>query len=333
VNEAPFFANQGSNPESTAPSPKELDSSAIEIHLSSVGKLSFPPRIYIRDYSIDNSILLATSGDTNFLRHLVCVLNDIISGEGSRAEDLHENEMEEILLTVFASFWQKTMEFPYFPTDEEFEKLDDGTKALLKSGELKPKYEIDLTTIGTTCLPEDFAEPIVITYKGKSFRFRLPRVGDYLMAEDFVLAKMAFKEKDFQDVENMISFNEEMKKEGDPTRMKPIDPARYRAYREFLEEKGRLFMKVQQSLCLLGIDGTEFSTLEQKMAADVPLHLWSKVKTYFDKKLTFGVNHKVKILSPLTKMEREMDVPFRYLDFIPSSNISDTSDLEIRFGV
>lgn len=330
---APFFSNHPIPQGSQTPEQKSIDTSAIEIRPCSIGKLSTPARIYIRDYSLDDSLLLATSSEQNFFRHLVCVLNNIVSGEGFRAEDLHESEMEEILLTIFASFWQKTIEFPYYPTDEELSIVDEGTRTAIEKGDFKPKYEIELLKLETHPLPENFKEPLVIQHDGHSYIFRLPRVGDYLLAEDYTLQMFAFKEKDFQDIENNVAFNQEMKEQGHLEKMIPIDPERYRAYKEFMEEKGRTYLKIQQYQTLVGLDGKMFNTLEEKLAVSIPLGLWRKVKNVFDKKCKFGVDHKVKILSPLTKKEREMNAPFQLMDLIPTRDSGDDSEVEVQFGL
>jgi hypothetical protein len=313
---------------------KQPDATSIEVLLSSAGKLSTEVRIMIKDFDLKGSIRMALANDVHHIENLLMVLQDAVQVPNFDVSMLHENEMEEILLSLYARYWSQTMTLPYTPSSDEIKKLEESQNKLYLdylAGKFTPTVDVDLSEIDAKSLSDDFKEPIVITYEGTDYYFRLPRLHDYVEAQKFIDKHYSLKMRDFQGLENILQFNASVRN-SEPEKMKSFDQAKYEVYEKLNVSKLVDYLSAKQQGSLIQLGDKKFETLEDKMSVVVPSNVWEYYKKEVLEKYDFGVVRDIKIKSPFTGEALIWRAPFQYMDFISSRKLSNTSGFTVRFG-
>lgn len=305
----------------------------LEIKLSTAGQLDAPPVLHVTDYTMEDVIKLSTATPDNIVNMLIEVLQARIQ-EDFDVRLLHENEFEEILMTIYTNFWSRIiLNYPYPWEEEELKELvesgviDKDRMQKISSGEEKVTTDVDLTKVTIDVL-ENFKEPITITGKEMSVKMRLPRVGDYVLVQEYLKNKFAIKEKKFSDLISYVNNG------GDRN---SIDVERRGEFLEYEKEKTIEFLKVKQALLLksIGYQGNEIKleTIEDKIDAykRISKKIWN-IYSREVQKIDFGVNKNVKVRSPFTKKLVTRRCLFQVMDFIPTDEAFDDTGYSVSFG-
>jgi hypothetical protein len=312
---------------------KSPDATSIDVLLSSVGKLTAPAKIKVKDMDVKSAVRMSLADDTHHVSSLLTVLQDIIQEPDFDVGKLHENEMEEILVNLYARYWSAIMTLPYFPSDKEIATLVDTKNKLYEEflkGDFSPTVEVDLTSLDNIVLSDTFAEPFFVEAEGVKYGFRLPRMEDYYEAELVLDKKYAMKARSFQPLENLMQHNRSTK--NDPEQFKSYDPSELKRYEAFSIDKMTDYLSIKQQCTLVSVDGRALSNLEEKLAIYVPSSVWEFVKQQVILKYPFGVARDLTIKSPFTGEALSWRAPFQYLDFISSRQLRDTSRFTVQFG-
>lgn len=301
----------------------------LEINLGSCGKLSAPPTIKVTDYTMEDTLKISSATSSNIIEVLIEILQARVQDDFD-VRLLHENEFEEILLSIYVNFWNRfLLDYPFPWTEEDLKDLPESEAKEIRSGERVLKTNIDLSQVSVNEISEDFKEPIVIDMEYMKVGIRLPRVGDFLLAEEKVKEKFAVKDKRFSDIRFLREQGVDISKEIDSDRLFP--------YLTYEKERATYFLALKQSLLLKFIekDGSRKSltTFEEKYHGykHLPRQFWNILsKELSDMK--FGVDHSVKMKNPLTNEIVTRRCLFQVLDFIPTDDISDSSRYTVQYG-
>jgi len=284
----------------------------------------------------------------NLLKDLLNILCDVIY-EDVNPYDLHEKELEEIMLNIYGAFWNPTIEGYYYPsmlTDEQEEEelkeynlengLKDAEQKTMSDFQVDMLYtKIPIKSLGTKPIDKDFKEPIYCKSEQDKLELwiRLPRVGDALIAQDFVEKLYAAQEQIYKK-EGVISY-------GHP---------KYEEYAKYQSERTMDYGVAVTAQCLIKINGTitkengEIVTydnatilhnLEEQMEIykRIPRSFWnycfSELRKHED---SFGIDPEVEVVSPITKKLVERRARFQLMELIPSGEVQATTGYVSRYG-
>lgn len=300
----------------------------LEVNLSSCGKLSAPPTIRVTDYDMEDTLKLSTATPSNIVKLLVEVLQRKVQ-EDFDVRLLHENEFEEILFTVFVNFWNRFfLDYPFPWTEEDLEAVDPTEAQRIRDGKKELKTDIDLTSVQVDEIDENFQEPIVIDINGKKVGMRLARVGDFLLVEEEVKKKFAVMDKRFSDLKYMVEQGQNIKE---------IAGERLIPYLEYEKERSIYFLSLKQAILLQFVEENGgrrvLTTMEEKFHEYKHLSkkYWIAYREVAEK-VNFGINHDVKMKSPLTGETVTRRCLFQVLDYLPPDDLSDDTGYSVQFG-
>ena len=304
---------------------------SLEVNLSSAGKLSAPPTLRVTDYTMEDTAKLASANGNNIIKLLIEVLQARIQ-EDFDVRLLHENEFEEILFSIYVNFWNTAfLDYPFPWKEEDLVGMTEAEADKIRSGEKKLKVNIDLTQVQVDEISEDFKEPIIISQGEKKVGLRLPRVGDLLLADEKTKEKFAVQDKRFSDLRFL------MNQGGSLDSIKDKEKERLGPFIEHEKERGMYFFSLKNALLIQFVEENgvkrALTTMEEKYHEykKMPRKLWN---AFLDatEKIKFGVNHDVKVVSPITNEIVTRRCLFQVLDYIPSDELSDSSGYSVQFG-
>ncbi len=317
----------------------------LAVKLSSAGKLSCPETIHVRDYLIDD-ILRISKDTTNILESMLDVLDSMVY-EDIDPYLLHERELEELMLNVYANYWSpivRDYDYRFMALEEdldamkeyfterlamdgslEFEEIEKKAEEKVeqfRNGDYEQNVDIVLSDLKTKVIKKDFKEPIVLKDKsGKELlAVRLQRIGDPIIAKQFVEKQMAYEEQKFAEFDEEKATVEEREE-----------------FINYVETKEIMLAKTLSALRLIRVNGKELNAIEEKLESfneKVFFSQWSAVNRMIEEKQLeeFGIDPVVELKSPFTGKPVKRRCHFRLLELIPADQQSESSEYDIGFG-
>lgn len=342
-----FVKDEQEEPKSRKPAVQEREAKAnipanyIPIKLSSLGKLSTPKIVHVRNYNGEDALKLAMTSvsddpEESMLQVLLEVLQEMIY-EDVNTLDLHQKEMEEIMLNVYLNWWSQFMQDLPYPYEEDelkvTEYFSEDRVQRVKNKEEVPRVSIDLKRLSTNNLPSEFKEPIVISKDNFTCKFKLPRIGDAIKANDYVEEKYLEQESKFTVLVNDIQFN--IRNKNNPNvEQRHIDKELYAEYLKYRNTRNSDFAKYQQMCSIVEVNGEKVT--EDNLFSlynNIDLKTLGLIQKTVEEYGKFGVDEdNVPMISPITREEVIRRFQFRALDFIPSMDIQDNTGYSISFG-
>ena len=106
-----------------------VSSQYIKIKLDSLGRLDAPPILHVKNYTMEDALELSLASEEDSLEATVLVLNRMIK-EDFDVSLLQENELKQILLTVYANFWSNELkDFPYPLIKEDYKDFPKNMRS------------------------------------------------------------------------------------------------------------------------------------------------------------------------------------------------------------
>ena len=279
------------------------------VKLSSAGKLSMPPVLHFRNYSLEEASALAGKDQDEFIFTFIGCLNEMVY-EKINCKDLHESELTEIALYLYASYWGNSLRREIFINENiaENEIMDK---------ENIEEVDVNISDIKTKVIDENFVEPFSVKHNNVEYKFRLPRINDILVAKKFIENKYAQFDRKYSNLVSDLKFND---KEKDLSKHKIIDNLLLGEFEKYIEEKTRQFFLLQTLNSLISIDDIIYDTLDKKISIvkKIPLNVWTKASKYAKQYNEFGVQENVKVFIPSLKKEEIRRIAFQFIHFIPT---------------
>ena len=295
----------------------------VPVKLDSIGKLSSPAILHFRNYTMEEALRLAEANEENIAETIIQCLNEMV-WEDFDCGLLHVEELKEVMLYIYGSFWDTKLEgFRYF-VNEELEE------PALSAKENVSIATIPISSIKTTPLPEEFKEPISITMQGKTVKFLLPRIQNSFVAQEFIKQKYAADLRKFSNLEGILRYNESVPSE----KHKNVDTDEYNNYRQFVSKKSKDLVRAYEAQLLYGVDDYVFEEIADRMEAlkSIPLSYWKIYHKVVEENCRFGVEEEVAFECSVTHKPVTRRFQFRLLDFIPSLDNEFGTEYSFSFG-
>ncbi len=312
----------------TSPTNNIVSNEYIEIKLDSLGRLDAPPILHVRNYTMNDALELSLSSEENSLETTVKILKGMIK-ENFDPAFLNEEELKQILLTVYANYWSSEIKnYPYPLEKDEYNKLpidmNKKERGEYISGDKVYEIVLPIKSIKTKPIINEFIEPIKIQHNDDYVLFRLSRLKDVIEAKEYVKYLFLEKERQFSDIKDLAENN----------RLNEIDAKTIYAYNDYYNRRRLTLLKTVQSQLLIGKNGVMFETLEDKLNNynKVDIKYWNKYNDTVKSYANFGIQDEVKVISPLTHKPIIRRFQFRYLDFLQTLDIQDNSEYVVKFG-
>lgn len=287
----------------------------IEVKLSSIGKLSFPKSIHVRNYTFEEALELSELTEDNEKATIIEVLNSLI-WEDIDASLLHEQEAIEILLNIYSRWWGAKIEgFRYFVNEDlEGEEKNNPENVTIA--------EIPIGAINTVELEKEVKEPFTLENDGFSVSFILPRMQTSIIAKRFVDSKYAEEETKFGSLKRKIKLKQE------------YDYDMYDEYVEYLRERGKDYLRAYQAQLIHTVNGKKVSSFSEALEylSQIDLSMWAEYNSIVDKYFDFGVSEEVTFDCSVNHTPITRRFLFRPMVFLPSVESQDTTRYTLSFG-
>jgi len=288
----------------------------VKIELDSLGKLTAPKVLHFRNYSMAEAIELSSASEDKNIDVLISCLNKMVY-EKFDCADLHDKELEEVMVQIYMNFWGKNLEGYRYYVDNTL------TGDALYSEENIEVATLEISKLNTIPLDEKFKEPLKVELDGVAVKFRLARIKDIIVSRNYIEKKYYNEERKLSDLlTKYLKDNESVTYE----EKEQIEV--------FQKEKNIELVKVIQANLILEIDGKGYNTLEEKLEAYnlVSIKHWQKLNNYIENDLKFGINPQVTFFCMKNKKKITRGFRFQSLDFLPPVGIYTDSGATLSFG-
>jgi hypothetical protein len=307
------------------------DESVVEVRFCTGGRLSAPPILHFRDYSMMASQELSelpTAAD--HLPIIIKILNSMVV-ENFDCGLLHMEEAKEILINVYGKWWGNHLSGLRYLIDPDLEDRD----ALLAKENIS-LADIPLSSLNVTPLDPEVKEPINITVHGITVNFIYPRIRNSGVVDDLLKAKFAVQEQQFYKLKQILDYNS---KQDDIERKKPVNIQEAEAYEDYLAEKAKwrlIYMRAQE---ICGIDGVILETMEDRVKAltessRISVRHWQKYTEFLEGKGKFGLENEAEFYSDILNQKVRRPFLFYTWNLIPSGALERAGDVDdtVSFG-
>jgi hypothetical protein len=342
ANNANLFDNPldlGSKPNLTAvlppitPTGKEntIAEPTVEVRFCTGGRLSAPPILHFRDYSMLASQELAElPAAKDHLPVIVRILNSMVV-EDFDCGLLHMEEAKEVLLNVYGKWWGNKLSGFRYLLDPD---IADRDKLLAK--ENISEADIPMDALVVEPLNPEIKEPINIKAHGITVKFIYPRIRNSGIVDDLLKIRFAVQEQQFHRLKQILEFNS---KQADPESKKEINLQEAEEYDTYLAEraKWRLIYMRAQEIC--GIDDVVLETLDARIKAlteetKISVRHWQLFTEFLEGKGKFGLKNEAEFYSDILNQRVRRPFLFYTWNLIPSGTMERTGDVDdsISFG-
>jgi hypothetical protein len=310
------------------------DDSILEVKFCTGGRLSAPPVLHFRDYSMQASQAISEMPmATDHLRLVTKILNAMIVEDSFDCGLLHVEEAKEILMNVHGKWWGNTISgFKYLLNPD----IEDEEKLFAK--ENISEADIPISAIEVEPLAPEIREPINITVHGITVGFVYPRIQNVGIIEDLIKIKYAEEEQRFFKLKQILEFNS---KQTDPTKKLDVNVSEAEEYQKYLAERAewRTVLMRAQEIVKVNDDIFNSGSLDERINAiqndkRITSRHWIKWSEFLEGKGKFGVKNEVEFTSDI--LGRKVRRPFRFhtYSFIPNKSLEREGDesSSISFG-
>ena len=330
-----------------------VPSGYISIELSTQGKVGAPKRFHARNFDTADLMNLALSEDEDLPEKVAMMLDNLILEKDVSVMNFHEKEVIEFLVRLYQAFYSnslKEIDFPWTEEDINFLKSQFGEDSIefqtrymdLKQGRERPKTDIELATVETYDIPEDFKTNLHLTENKTGFKvgFSFPRYGDVVVLRNFIQQEFREKDKQFANLKEIVKFRrdaEDRVRRGEDialNRIPNIPEFERNRFKEYETEKALFTIVAIKALHLIEFEGEDVSQLPLKermnLAKDSRLdYKVSKVMDEFYKKMHIGLKEKVSMRNPLKGVVELRDYSFRLVDILQAIKLYEPDEYSI----
>ena len=305
--------------------------STVEVRFCTGGRLSAPPILHFRDYSmLASQELSELPAASDHLPIIIKVLNSMVV-EDFDCGLLHMEEAKEVLINVYGKWWGNHLTGFRYLINPDLEDRD----ALLAKENISIA-DIPLSALDVVSLDPEIKEPINIKVHGITVKFIYPRIRNSGIVEDLLKVKFAVQEQQFYKLKQILEFNS---KQTDPDLKKFVDIQEAEIYEDYLAEraKWRLIYMRAQEIC--GIDDVIFETMEDRIQAltkdtKISVRHWQKYTEFLENKGKFGLKNEAEFYSDILNQKIIRPFLFYTWNLIPSDTMERPGDVDdqVSFG-
>jgi hypothetical protein len=302
------------SPVKTSVKPYLEDESILEVKFCTGGRLSAPPVLHFRDYTMQASQAISEMPlATDHLRLVTKILNAMVVEEDFDCGLLHIEEAKEILMNVHGKWWGSTISgFRYLLNPD----IEDEKELFAK--ENISEADIPISAIEVEPLGHEIKEPINITVHGTTVGFVYPRIQNMGVIDDFLKIKYAEEEQRFFKLKQILEFNS---KQANPTEKLDVNIAESEEYQKYLAERAEWRIILLRAQEIVKVDNDIFSSgdLDERINAirndkRITARHWIKWAEFLEGKGKFGVKDEVEFTSDI--LGRKVRRPFRFRTYL-----------------
>lgn len=305
--------------------------STVEVRFCTGGRLSAPPVLHFRDYSmLASQELSELPASTDHLPNIIKILNSMVV-ENFDCGLLHLEEAKEALLNVYSKWWGSHLSGFRYLINQDLENQD----ALLAKENISTA-DIPLSALEIAPLDPEVREPINIKSRGITVKFIYPRIRNSGIVDDLLKMKFAVQEQQFHRLKQILAYNSN---QNDPEAKKPVDLQEAEAYEDYLAEraKWRLIYMRAQEIC--GIDNVVLETMDDRIKAltedtKISVRHWQQYTEFLEGKGKFGLKNEAEFYSDILNQKVRRPFLFYTWNLIPSDTMERPGDVDdtVSFG-
>lgn len=314
------------NPEKIAPA------GYIPITLSSEGNFGVPKKIYIRNFSTEDTLYLSMATNELLPEYLIPVLNKSIWNPDNEINVANwtEPQIVELLLKVYANYYSSTIQEVNFPINEEdITYLEENKKtAIIKQIEegWKPKTDIFLGKLNFIDLTnKKLTEGIRLKNKNIDVVFGIPRFGDTMVLKKAIQEKFYLSDMKYEKISKLIETNPEK-----------VSLAEVNEMEDYFLQKTIFITRLTKAYYIKSIDGKNVENLdliEKVKLCDDP-RLDSLIYKKYEKELKsieYGVDPNVEVINPFTNKPCIRRFVFRPFNILQIIFLSDVDEYDVSY--
>lgn len=308
-----------------------VDEPTVEVRFCTGGRLSAPPVLHFRDYSMLASQELAELPlASDHLPIIVKILNSMVV-EDFDCGLLHMEEAKEVLLNVHGKWWGSTLSGFKYLINPDIENEDE-----LLAKENISEADIPLTALEVIPLEAGIQEPINIKAHGTTVKFIYPRIRNSGIVEDLLKVKFAVEEQKFHKIKQIIDYNS---KQTEPENKKEVNLLESEEYDKYLAQraKWRLIYIRAQEIC--GIDDVVLETMEDRIKVltedtKISVRHWQLYTEFLENKGKFGLKDEAEFYSDILNQKVRRPFLFYTWNIIPTGTLEYPGNVNdsISFG-
>lgn len=279
------------------------------------GKLMAPKVLHFRNYTLEETAQLALVNETNQYAIYSKLLNNMVY-EDFDCRDLAPEEVIQVLLTIYATWWDRYLEVQkyYVNTELEDEELTAKDNISIARVQIKDLEFVDLDD-------KNFKAPFNIKINDSdTYGVRFPTIRDKIVTQKYLEKKFEKEDREFarysKQLENGTASLEQMN-----------------AFTNYISEKTKESLIAERAQLLVSKNGEELSLQDKvKVARTLDLRFWETISSA-QLKYKYGLDTKdVPFICTVTgrPIRRELR-PFEYDDFLPSLRNEIDSGYQISF--
>lgn len=313
--------------EKVVQSSKSVPSGFVPVTFLSEDKLG-PSVLHFRNYSMGEMLELASATEDNQLNVLTTRILNNLCYEKYDCSKLHIDNIKEIMLTIHANFWGRTLKNKAFYKNLDAEDMDaeenigyvDIDIQNLKSNKINPKFKVPFS--------------ITDSITNKKIKFVLPTVEHVLIADKFIKEKYYNQEDQLKRAKALIDTKQKLEAKQMFEKASEINVSQedFEKVEELEKQKGVDYLKAIQSQLIHSVDGKECKSIEEKLKAfheDVDSTSWMRYTETVKKYAQFGYSDEYTFKYGEENITRRFS--FRLLDLIPSMDETGDAGYTVSF--
>lgn len=329
---------------------KDIPTGYLRMELSTKGILGAPKVFHVRNFDTKEIVELSITATSELPLKLANILDRLILEDEVSINSFHENEVIELIVKLFAIFYDQTIEldFPWNEEDIEFlEKAGETAKAdNLKSKTWVPKTMVNLATLDFFPVDEKtLRKHVELTSKKDGFKikFSYPKFGDVIVVKKYLDSSFKESDKNLQGILKRLEVRKKIfgdaernHREVDTDMLPFIAKEDIEKYTEHETNKALFAVDLIRALHLESFEGKDLSEepisgkIEYISDPRVTHNITQIVEREF-KKMKFGVNPEISIINPITNETTTRRFLFRIVDLLSAVKEFESDEYDIGY--
>ena len=322
----------------------------IQIELSTKGKVGAPAIIHVRNFKVSEIITLSMTEMKDVPIRLISTLNDMIY-EDVDVGQWHENEVIELMVYIFMTFYRGVIDDIPFPLNEEdleyIANTEGGQDKLnaISEGKWVPKVSINIgRDVDTYDIDDNFTPNVTITNKKTGFHvtFGYIKYGDQLVIRKWLDSYFADDEERFASLKKKLEYNRGINSQLKDSpeiidKLIPIDEDEQREYSDYVIRRTEVITEIARLISIIDYDGRDVSDMSvgekyELMSNDarIDYNLVSKLAKRQDK-MRFGLKPEVSMKNPITGEVVKRPLSFRIPGILQAMSVPRDDDYDDGF--
>ncbi len=305
----------------------------VPMELSSNGAFGVPKKIFIKNFSTEDTLNLSMATEELLPEYLIPILNKNIWNPDNKINvaDWTEKQIVELMVRLYASFYGTTINNINFPMSvDDIKYLEENKKTLmleqLEKG-WEPKIDINLMNIEFLDMDKNCIKDVIrITKKDKfSVVFGIPKFGDYVVLKKIINDQFYKTDKKFEQLQKQIKSNPESVEFDDVYKME-----------KYYLDKTLFITSLTKSYYLKEIDGNNVDDMnyKDKMNLAKDARLDGLIFKKYEKELMnlkYGINPEIEVMNPLTGKLCTRRFVFRPFNILQIILLSEFDEYDVKY--